>query len=157
MKKRTLFKYIMDDAWCKPISGVTLYEDGTVKFYSIGNEDPWSLETLLAQSEPHIIKLDEVTLKKVRRILDNDKIYKIGQLDYVPDIIVSDGYVHEFVFLTGTKRIRRKIDNISVCKGEYKNSPKSAFIIDIMEEIGKVLCRAGVEKACFQLERGIDV
>lgn len=117
-RRKTLFKYKMDDAWSMPISCVTLYEDGTVKFYSIGDEDLWSPEVFLVSCNPNTIRLDEATLKQVRRILDNDKIYRIAQLDYIPDIIVCDGYKHEFVFSTGTKRIRRKIDNISCCKGE---------------------------------------
>ena len=82
----------------------------------------------------------------------DDRIYAIKRLDSNRDFVVCDGYKYEFFFSSGDKKARRKKNNIFNCKGEYKKSPNTAYIIDVLESIGKVLIPEGVYKDCFLLE-----
>lgn len=142
-----IFKYELYDAWMCPIASVSVSEsERLVQFGTHLDEGFNRFEP--NRDKIHALKIDELTVHKLKSILKDDRIYAIKPLEAAD---VMDGYLQYFLFCDGEKSIKLYGDNLDYCKNEPERYPNSIIVIEILESIGELLIPEGVEKQCFML------
>lgn len=142
------FMYTLFNAWAWPLADITVFQ--TDKFFveyeihTAGNREP----------QAGSIEISDSTMDKIKVILSNKRLYEIEKLEdpyTTVGVNIFDGYLHYFYFNNGEQNIVLQEGNIAFCRGQYEKCPNTALVIDILEELGKVLIPEGVDEKCFKL------
>ena len=145
------FEYGLSDAWIWPITNVAVVQaDKYFVDYEIYTTEKYYRHGL----ERHTIEISDSTMDKIKAILSDKRLYEIEKLEDPYSTVavdIFDGYLHYFYFNNGEQNIVLREGNIVFCRGQYEKCPNTALVIDILEELGKVLIPEGVDEKCFKL------
>lgn len=148
-KNNVYFNFVMKDAWGIPISRVVIPKENPNTVYFETDKEVsyglWSEE----YSSMRSVKISEKAIKQIRELLDDERLYKLEQLESRPDIVFTDGFHYNITFADDKQCVQLQGDNIMACKGEYESCPSTAYIIDLLEKIARVLVTEGVDRDCF--------
>lgn len=140
------FEYSLSDAWYIPISSVTVLKgEKNTAVFAIP-EDGVQFEPI--QNSLHSRELSGEVMNEIQHILSDDRLYAIDELEFVP---VFDGYKNRFYFSDGKRQIELYGSNIFYCTDDPEAYPNAAVVIEVLEKLGDILTKAGVDPACFKL------
>ncbi len=97
------------------------------------------------------IRIDRDVLKKIREILDDDRLFGTEELEDPYQACIMDGYIQTFDVLSKGRSIEARGYNIQECKGDTEHCLHSVLMIHALEKIGEILIPLGVPEQYFRL------
>lgn len=149
MSERKIFEYSLQDAWNRPISGVTILGDqkNTV-LYSVPQDE----EEIYPPPEIKSIEISNEAMNRVKSLIADSKVYEIDDVEDNRDVICLDGYVNAFYVSKEKQYNSITVFNLGTYRYDTRKYPKACKLIKLLKDLSKVLVPEGVDKRCFNLE-----
>lgn len=155
-KPETVFRYSLADAWCREQSRIIVVDgpDGQdVQFFLSRDRVPYGI----SPEDGKRMRISRDALKRIRHVLDDDRLFETEMLEEPYGIAVMDGYCQEFELSSLGRHIVAAGDNIQECKGDTKHCPHSVLIAETLGKIKEILVPEGVPGECLSLTpRGME-
>ena len=152
-KRETIFRYELADAWHMPICWVEIIDGPEAVVRYTTETGKVKLAHLLDTGEfTEEIRLPLRDLVRIRRILDDDRLFETEELEHPYHMMVLDGYNHDFEVSSKGRHIKAYGSNIQECRG-MEHCLHSILMKRVLIEIGGILIPLGAPEECFLLAR----
>ncbi len=149
----TVFGYTLRNAWGSLLSRIRVMDgpDGGYAEYVVCPEKSPYASYRLSPEDGERIKISGDDLKRIRLVLEDERLFETEELEYSVHQMILDGYQQEFEITCGDRHIIASGSNIQASEGDTEHCLHSVLMAGVLEKIREILVPIGVPEECLKL------